>query len=191
MNDNGYQELVDTVLARELTPAEQERLRLYLEAYPEARVDWEAELSLTHALRGLPDAPLSTNFTAQVLAAAQRSARRAYRKRSGSWWDWLASYGHAWQAALATAALAVALLAQYQYRLHTQTELAHGAAHFSAFATLLMPDMAAARGDGHPSRAEAATGTTPTVEMLQDFDQINRLPLAPIASEDELLAALQ
>ena len=71
-NDPLYHQLRETGWRRKLTAPEEKRLRAWLSAHPEAEEDWGAELKLNEALCQLKDTPVSSNFTARVLQAAQR-----------------------------------------------------------------------------------------------------------------------
>ncbi|PWU12065.1 MAG: hypothetical protein C5B50_22170 [Verrucomicrobia bacterium] len=54
--------------------AELDQIRPWLAAHPEAQAQWQAEISLTEALKDLPDVPVASNFTARVLQAVDREA---------------------------------------------------------------------------------------------------------------------
>src|SRR5437867_3577229 len=73
---------------RPLTGTEQAELRAWLAAHPEARDEWELELALSRVVKKLPDAAVPSNFTARVLAEAQRrDAEEARgRSRTPAWW---------------------------------------------------------------------------------------------------------
>jgi anti-sigma factor RsiW len=73
---------------QELTRDDEAMLREWLAKHPEAQPDWEADTALNDALRRLPDAPLSNNFTSRVLQAVHlEKAAELRRKRRGrlSW----------------------------------------------------------------------------------------------------------
>jgi len=80
-NDSFPSQLRESGWRHELTEAEQAAWRDYLAAHPEARPDWEQELTLSRALAGLPEVPVASNFTARVLAAVEReeSGRHGWR----------------------------------------------------------------------------------------------------------------
>src|SRR5260370_21753987 len=71
MQDPTHDHLRGLNWRRKLTPAEAGQLRAWLDSHPAAQTDWEAEARLTEALGRLPDAPLSSNFTARVLQAVE------------------------------------------------------------------------------------------------------------------------
>src|SRR5262245_543785 len=76
---------------RKLTPAEEAELQAWLAKHPEAQADWKAEVGLNEGLRGLPDAPMPSNFTARVLQAVEREEAAAGRPALTwkSTWNWL------------------------------------------------------------------------------------------------------
>ena len=79
MNDAAFNQLLDTALRRKLTAEEEARVQACLARDPRARAVWEEEMALSRLLKGLPDAPLASNFTAQVLQAVERDLRRHRR----------------------------------------------------------------------------------------------------------------
>src|SRR6266478_5096189 len=83
-NDPLLNQLRERSWRRELNTDEEAALRGWLAKHPEAQADWESEVALNEALRRLPDAPLSSNFTSQVLQAVQREeAAESRRTRRG------------------------------------------------------------------------------------------------------------
>ena len=61
-----YQHLVEESWRRPLSAEEQRQLAAWLKQHPEETGTWTEEAALTSALRRLPDAPVASNFTAQV-----------------------------------------------------------------------------------------------------------------------------
>ncbi|HWD20305.1 MAG TPA: hypothetical protein VHB20_13610 [Verrucomicrobiae bacterium] len=57
-----------------MNASEKADLQEFLAARPQLSEDWQAEDKLSHLLARLPSVPLSSNFTARVLAEAQRAA---------------------------------------------------------------------------------------------------------------------
>src|ERR1019366_6668277 len=84
--------LADAVRRGRLTTDQEAQLHNYLATHPEERASWEDDLSLNHLLRQVPDAPISSNFTAQVLqlAAQENRGRSSPQPR---FWRWLMA-GH-------------------------------------------------------------------------------------------------
>jgi anti-sigma factor RsiW len=171
MNDPLYQILLERSWRRELTPQEKAQLRAFLATHPEAAVDWQAEATLTGALRHLPNPPAPSNFTAQVMRAVE--LERTRHRPSMSWWE---QWGRVFwpKAAWAAAAVLIGAVGFQQYRHFDRLRLARDLARIPVVAALPAPD------------------------TLQDFDairQFSRVSTAPGASpavtDDELLAALQ
>lgn len=168
MKGNVHRDLIEASWRRRLTPEEQAHLRAYLLVHPEAQSEWEEEAALTACLRQLPDAPLASNFTAQVLEAARAEKRTAERGSDAiGWWATLRRL----LPRVAGAALTVLLVgvALHQHRTQQRAQLGRSLVEFSSVATAL-----------------------PAPEVLQDFDAIHTLRYVPAAASDEdLLLVLQ
>lgn len=167
MKSSEHHQLLEAGLQRKLSAAEEAQLQAYFAEHPESQAAWEEEASLNHALRELPNVPLSSNFTAQVLRLAEAERRRAIDLHPAAWWSWIGSLNWTRKAALATTVLAMGLLSYHQYRLSYRAEVVRSVATVSSFAT------------------------APTWEMLQNFEAIHRLEEVPLKVDVELLAALQ
>src|SRR4030095_15631752 len=87
-----------------------------------AQPDWEEEVALNRLLANVPDAPLSSNFTARVLQAIDLEELREQRaRRSASWLGRL----HSWIPRMGMAALVVGLALGYQkMQIHSLREKA-------------------------------------------------------------------
>jgi hypothetical protein len=88
-HDPVYQQLREIGWRRPLTDAEQTELRAWLTTHPEAAADIEMDAALNAALAKSPDAPLSSNFTARVMAAIEQdeaAQSRASSRPKGNWW---------------------------------------------------------------------------------------------------------
>ena len=64
-----------------------------MQAHPEWRSELEEERALTEMLQNLPDCPISSNFVAQVMSAAERETRHPspaehHHFRTFSWKSW-------------------------------------------------------------------------------------------------------
>ena len=160
-----FNNLRETSWQRKLTPAEEVELRNWLAAHPEVREDWETDAALSRALARLPEARVSSNFTARVLqavelenAAAARAAAESKRKRF--WWSFLP------KTALASVFVVMGVMAVREARLEKSRRLAKSVAAVSQVASLPGPD------------------------VLKDFDAIQQLNRSP-APDTELLALLQ
>ena len=133
----------------------------------------EADRRLNELLRRLPEAPVSSNFTALVLRQAEQvtRARKQHPRRARweSFEDVLRSPG--WTSRLATGAAVVALilLCSIQFRAAAREEMARS--------VVAVSDVAAG----------------PSWEVLVNFEAIQRLPEVPEARavDVELLAALR
>ena len=121
MKDVHEDDLFRLSLQPELSPEEESRLEAWLAAHPDERAAWEQDRALGRALQSLPDAPVSSNFTARVMQELDLAEAREERK-SGGWrflWPRLG-----W----ATAALALAVFGAQQFRSNQRTQLASDAA---------------------------------------------------------------
>src|SRR5207249_11019761 len=76
MSDAEFNLLLENATRRELSAVEEARLHAHLASDPSAKAVWEEEMALSQLLHRLPDAPLATNFAAQVLEAVEREERR-------------------------------------------------------------------------------------------------------------------
>jgi anti-sigma factor RsiW len=163
MNETQFQSLLEAARVRALTPAEDAAVRAWLADHPAARAAWEEERRLDALLRGLPDLPVASNFTAQVLAAVAREATSESSQTPATpWWSpWLT-----WPrlAAAALALVAVVPFGVWQHRLQQRAQLAASVEALSA---------------------------VPAVEILADFDAIARLSQLPANSDLGVLTALQ
>jgi len=167
MSETEYQKLLNTKLQRDLSATEQSRLKELAAQHPEIRDHWDEEMRLSKLLDRLPDAPLSSNFTARAIEAARLSelpGSAARRRRLFGWipmrWIQVATVG--------ATAFAAAWIVHDQRRVAMRAELADNLSAISSVA--LAPD------------AE--------IEALTHFEVINRLGEQPIV-DDELLAVLE
>lgn len=156
-------------LGRDLTPAEEARLREWMARAPGKARSLEEELELNQLLRALPDVPVSSNFSARVLASVQLEESQARRPvLLAPWRQWLAgSWGR--RLAFASLALSVGWMSVQQYQAAQRKELARSVAQFSAVAM-------------------------PTLEVIRDFPAIEGLRQVSLTSfhpETDLLDALQ
>ena len=169
MNDSNYQQLLEAGWRRKLTAEEETRLQAYFADHPAALAAWETETNLNQLLVQLPDAPLATNFTAQVLQAVERENRKARPSFAPRWWSRVVSLGWTQKTALAGLVLGAGLLSYQQYQIHARGQLAGIVATVARVADL------------------------PGAQTLQDFDAIRRLSRVPAPGwvDAELLAVLQ
>lgn len=169
MNDPVYHEFLATAARRKLTVEEEARLEAHLASRPELQAAWEEEAGLNRLLDQVPAAPVSSNFTAQVLLALDREASVPSRPVVAHGWQRLGWLELTPRFALAGLVLCAGLLGYWQHQVSHRTELANDLSGLGGVARV------------------------PTVEMLKNFDAINRLSQAPQTAdlELELLAALK
>jgi anti-sigma factor RsiW len=158
------QELQEAIWRRKLTPEEEARLQALLAAQPVEQRAWEQEIALTDHLRQLPDAPLSSNFTAQVMQALDSELARQERERQASshWLFWF----RRWAPRLApvTLALIVGAFSLQKYQEHTRDQMVRSVATVFSNPDVLSP------------------------EVVDDFEVIRHLPSV---TDEDLLVALQ
>ncbi|MBI2948458.1 MAG: hypothetical protein HYY23_12510 [Verrucomicrobia bacterium] len=136
----------------------------------EHQVAWEDEIRLNHLLHHLPDAPLPSNFTARVLSLAEQEAdRRTPSALPGRWQSFtqvLLSMRWSARLAILSAIVAIGLVSVYQYQILARQEVARSVAEVSSVASLPM-------------------------DVLMNFEAIQRLPEKSREVDVELLAALK
>ena len=121
MKDVREDDLFRLSLQPELSPEDESKLEAWLDAHPDARAAWEQDRALGRALQSLPDAPVSSNFTARVMQELDLSEAREERK-TGGWrlrWPRLG-----W----AAAALALAVVGAQQFHNYQRTQIVADAA---------------------------------------------------------------
>ena len=166
MNESEYQALIETSWRRPLTADEQARLDAWLATRPEGRAAWETECGLNQLLGQLPDAPLASNFTSQVLQAVKRES--VSKARRPSLLDWVAQWFRRPAPRVAWALLLVGAL-WFGYERHQTTERGEMAQGLSVLANV-------------------ATLSDPAV--LEDFEAIQRLSQTAPGDDEELYAVL-
>lgn len=163
MNESEYQSLLEQSWRRPLTLEEQARLDSWLATRPEAQADAEAELALSQAIGQLPNAPLSSNFTSQVMQAVEREQRAQARTPSFAdtlkRWLKLPAPRLAWALGL----VALGWFGIHQHQTTVREDMAKGMAVMANVASLSDP------------------------AALQDFEAIRRLGTS---EDDELFAVL-
>lgn len=147
-------QLREILWRRAPTAAEAERLR--------RGGEWEEEAALTRALTRLPDAPVSSNFTALVMEAAERAGKGSRGQARFDLAGWLPrSWGS--RLAMGAAMVGLSLLTIREYQDVQRERTARELAGVSRLATL------------------------PPVDWLQNFETISRLNRVKVADEDLLL----
>lgn len=162
-NDPVYQRLREIGWRRKLTEAEQEELRDWLAAHPEAAAEHEGESALNTVLVRLPDASVPTNFTTRILQAIERDEQQAAPRSRDRTWIWRVLVP---RTAAAMLVLGVGAFATHSYRVKQRTVI------------------------GDSLVTIATVPTMPSAEELEDFDAIQRLDMDS-AADQELIALLQ
>lgn len=176
MNEADYQKLQETGWKRPLSPEEEARLRAWLDQHPEARMDWEAELELTRMLHQLPDAPLSSNFTAQVMRAVERES--AAPQARAMRWQLRPAWFRSWASGAAIGTLVAVFAATSFWSHHLQRK----AKELSQVA------------NAAPGMEIVGTMSVLPLGAYEDFEAIRHLTYVPsqeVSADLELLAALQ
>lgn len=159
--------LIETLRLRHrpLTATEEAELEAWLSRHPQFRSAVEEERALNQLLGALPDPSVSTNFTSRVLART----RLTLAAPPAPAFRWKELFRGRWspQLAAVTAALALGFFAHHQHQVAARKALARDLAEISRLA-----------------------GSTP-VELLRNFEAIQRLNQVPQESELELIAALR
>jgi hypothetical protein len=167
MSERDHNELQELGWRRRLTPAEQAVLQRLRARSPEAQAEWGTEAALTELLHRLPDAPLPSNFIAQVLHAVERESILP-ASRAGIWAVVRARLRPllprlAWSVGL----IAAILLVWQRYEVTQHERMLAGVALVLQAATLPEPQ-----------------------DVMQDFEVIQQLDQLPPARDLELLTAL-
>jgi hypothetical protein len=146
-------------LRHELSPEEEAQIKAGWP--PELTPDIASELKLNSLLRQMPDAPVSSNFTARVMAAVMAVPA----PRSSAWQRF---FGGRWlpRPAWALLLLLGLLVVMQQVKRHNQSQTAHEMAKMSQAATAV------------------------SWEVLRDFDAIKRFSRPAVPVDEVLFAAL-
>lgn len=158
-------DLLDALRRGRLSPNEEAKLEGFLAAHPEWRKPCDQELALNQLLRQLPDAPLSSNFTAQVLRAVQHEDAIAIGSVRPGWRAAILAWVP--KVAAGVAVLSVGWFGYHQHRLAERQQLARELVEISRLAS------------GAP------------LELMQNFEAIQRLNQVPGDVDRELIAALK
>ena len=153
MNDAEFEKLKEASWRRKLTAQEKIALNEHLATHFDERIQWNEESSLNQLLGKLPDAPVSTNFTARVLQAVERDSSSASRRERGLF-HWL-KFNWLPRIAVVTLLVCGGFVTVQQ---HKRTQIAQDVAAVSN-AAILPP------------------------QWLQDFDAINGLSQPPVDNE--------
>lgn len=158
--------LPDVVQRLLLSSAEQAELMAYLEQHPEQRPALEQDLRLNELLTEMPDTAVSANFTSRVLQLASQVQRpRVPAWIEGAWRGLV--HGWAPKAALAVCLIGLGLFINHQRQETARIELVR---HVAEIHTLTRDD---------------------TLDVLQNFEAIQRLVEVQRDPDRELIAALK
>jgi len=172
MNEIELDQLSDIAMRRQLSPEEKARVQSLIANNPSLREVWDEEQALSRLIGGLPDAPVASNFTRQVLDAAAR-IKRGPRHRPAFFLHWLGLRRTAQQIAAACAVLLLATVAYFQYHEVSRDRMALALSNVA-------PNMEL------PSEfVELAPA-----ELWQNYDAIQRLGQTASPADEELLSAL-
>lgn len=168
MNDDPLPSLRDLLLRRDLTPTEERLAQEWIRQHPESATAWHEDVRLARHLRGLPPAPVPSNFTARVLAEIQRAPHARPASPAASWWQrWRLATPWPWLVP-GTALLAI-LLAVGSWQGHARKT----------------------REEQTRNLAALRTFTELPPATLADFEVIQRFGAAASPVDYELLAALE
>ena len=172
MENSEFNQLLEAAARRPLTADERRRLEAFLAQHPSNAARWQEETALNHLLQLLPDAALSSNFTAQVLQAVEREEQSGLRaSRIPRWFDWRRPVV---RFAAVGLFLGLAGLSYHEYQILMRAKMAVSLANVTSGV-----DTAARAAQLHP------------VELWQDFEPIYRLSHNEARADEELLAALK
>lgn len=168
MSDPEQNERVLRGLKGDLPRDERARLEAALGNDPELKEQWEEELALNQLLNRVPEAPISSNFTAVVLERARLEQRVPAKRR------WFRFSLPKLAGALAFVGV-IGVGLNHRHEVQREEKFAEGIKQFTAAAS------------------EIRTKEIPAVEMFQNFDAIEKLGHRAKDSDVdmELLVALQ
>lgn len=176
MNEHEQNELWEKSLRDRLTPGEQVQLDAWLATRPDLFAQWEEEKALCQVIRQLPDAPVSSNFTAlvmQAVAQEERAVQRTDAPVTGSFMAWLRQ--HLVQLTASTAVVALAAVLALQQAPTSTPVITTDSRQEIADQIKVLADVA----------------PVPSVDVLKDYEAIRRLSQVSAEPDLELLAALQ
>lgn len=176
MNTDQINILSVKLLRAGLSASEQAQHDAWLQESPENLALWTEEHRLNQLLTELPIAPLSSNFTSQVVQHVRREQRPIHQSKGRGWID---SARRIWFRPLAaTATLGMVAFLVYRQQSHLQQKaLVESVKLVSGMATAL--------------QTSDAKTAAPSIELLEDFEAIRRLGTPNSEPDLTLLAVLQ
>jgi hypothetical protein len=140
-------------------------MRRFLAEKPGANEEWDREEALNRLLEQMPAAPVSSNFTARVVACARAGERASARREEEAAVPWI--FRSFWARCVAGTAMVCAGFLSFQgYQAAHRTNEAREIAAASQLAAL------------------------PPMDWWNDFDTIQRLDKVNVA-DDDLLSVLE
>jgi anti-sigma factor RsiW len=166
MSPRNLNDLTAALQQGKLTAHDQAQLEAYLAEHPDQVSLYEEDLTLHQLLRQIPDMPVSSNFTVQVMQAIHRDDLAKSPAQISRWPRVLAGR---WFPKLATTAvvLCAGLFAYHEHKLANRREIAREIAEL------------------HNVTSAA------TLEVLQNFDAIERMNQIHRDPDNQLITALQ
>ena len=124
MNGAEHNDFWKAELHGRLSPEEKARWQISLTGQPETLARLEEEIALNRLLRAVPEAPVSSNFTARVMQLVEREHwKQSTPVLLRFWADYVAfSWGR--KLAFASMVLLLGLVSYQQYQLSARRELA-------------------------------------------------------------------
>jgi anti-sigma factor RsiW len=124
MNRSDHNEFWEAGRSARRSPEEEAQWQVSMAQHPEALAEFEEETNLNRLLRQLPDAPVSSNFTSQVMHLVSREQKR--RSTPVVLRFWADHFAFSWGRKLAFASmlLLLGLVSYQQYQLSARRELA-------------------------------------------------------------------
>ena len=142
-----------------------EAMRKFLAEKPSATEEWEREGALNRLLEQMPAAPVSSNFTARVVACARAGERASTRREEETAVPWI--FRSFWARCVAGTAMVCAGFFSFQ-----EYQVTHRAREAREIA------------------AASQLAALPPMEWWNDFDTIQRLDKVNVA-DDDLLSVLE
>jgi len=167
MNSADHNEFWNARLPQKLSPEEEAQWQLSMAEQRDALAQFEEEMGMNRLLQHLPDVPISSNFTSQVMQLVERAHQRRSRPVVLRFWaDYIAfSWGR--KLAFASVLALVGVLSYQQYQLSARRELAQSVLRVS--------------------------NVLPGADVMEGFSAIEGLQRVPAAQPEEpdLMDALQ
>lgn len=166
--DSKYDDLLAIRWIRELTEEEQITLSALLDQDPVLRERWEEDMLILEGVDGLPEVPVASNFTNQVMTQLARRVGGVVGAEEDTasvrWWQ---HFGFVPRLGLGFALSLAVFGAFLQYKQGNSAEMIESLA------------------------AVTESDTVPTLEELQHFEAIQMLAQVPVDVDWELITATE